>query len=327
MHAKNIIYEHLTGMQVSNIQPNLNINLNQPIKNKDISSSAYVSPVNFRGNITKDCADFALTRGLNKIKNFTVSEYKTLTPEELAKLRKTYQADVNNEKDYYKKLEYLHEFTASKIKKYCDKKYGEGKYNVITIGRSLSSVGKLLGYKIGENRVINIPLSDANQYVDKNTINYLKTYTPDVKNFTKFLKDSGLSKHKIGKSKEKYIIMDYCSTGASLEGATKLLTDKDVLGKKNIESLDVKKCVKDYADADRLEVALFTNSFKPFAGVGRAESLAEVPNAAKMPESTEISKLFRFKLLDNEMSKSKIEKSIPEVQSFFKTLWKKVFDK
>ncbi|GEM_PF-6864241 len=316
-------------MQINQISQNYNnIYINKPLKTRAVSTGEFSTPINFRGAIPKDCAEFALSKGLKKISDYTISEYKNLSETELTKLREAYHSGLGVQKDYYQMLEYLNDMAATKVEKYCDKKFGEGKYKVITIGRSLSSIGKVLGYKIGEDRVVNVPLSDAVQYINTNNIERLKETSDDVENFTKFLNSKGLSKEELKNKKTKYVIMDYCATGKSLDGAYNLFTDKDVLGEKHVYALDINDCIDDFADASSLEAHLCTCSFKRYAYVGRAERLKDVPSAAKIPEGSMHDKLFRFKLLDNEMQRQKTapKHTEPQKQSFFKTVWNKLFN-
>ena len=315
-------------MRTDSINSPNNVIRNYAVNSKYKSNS--VKNTHFCGNIAGDKTVFLLNDVLQKLSYYTKSEYKNLSKEEIQKLRQEYEYLIKDNKIYYERLEQMHQMASQRIEECCDNKYGKGKYHVITIGRSLSSIGKVLGYRIGEENVTNIPLSDANQYLDKTQMKYMSIYTNNIENFSKFLKTLGLSKNKIKSSGKKYIIMDYCATGASLEGATTLLTRADILGNKNIQSMSVIDCIQDISEANRLNSVLICCGLKHFSFVDKAYSLDSVPSAVKNPNTRAdlLCKLFWFKLLDNEMNREIISQKYTKEQKqpVIKTVIHKISD-
>lgn len=118
----------------------------------------------------------------------------------------------------------MHNIISDGIKCYLDKKYGENNYTVMTLGRSLSSVEKCLGYKIGEDNIKMVPMSLASHFcLNPDT-------DEDVESFRDYLNSIGLSKESIKKSDKALILADYSYTGQSLIGAKKIMQRDDVLG-------------------------------------------------------------------------------------------------
>ena len=304
------------------------------IKNTPIVQKSNTRNVSFCSIIRADRVELFIPKALDKIKNYTIEEYKNLSKEEIKTLRNACKEMLpppdNSEK--YGSDESIHEMASECIKKYLDKNYGEDGYVVMIIGRSLSSIGKVLGYKIGEDRVKNIPLTRASRYIDSDrTEEEMKN--GGLEALKSFLSSNGLSKEEIEKSDKKYIIMDYCYTGGSLKGAETLLTRDDVLGKKNIRALDVLKCVQDLSGAaslpeeyshiaysseeeESLHVYMFYSKAKKFSFVSRVSCLKDIPKAVVDTTKTTVeSRLMRFKLLDNFMrSKPKKQKIMPPKQ-------------
>ena len=135
---------------------NNNITYNQYDYNRSVSECPSKN-INFCSKIKVDSLELTLSKSFKKLGNFTIKEYKTLSEPEKQTLRGAYtEMTKRNTLHYYKKDETMHNEIAENMKQYFDDKYGKNKYKVITIGRSLSSIGKVLGYKIGEKNVINI---------------------------------------------------------------------------------------------------------------------------------------------------------------------------
>ena len=285
------------------------VNNTQSVKRSDVRR------VPFRGGIQADKTDFLLFKPLletlGKLKNYTVEEYKNLSEQELQTLRIACNNILlpANPNIMYSSDESIHEMASEYVKNYLDKKYGKDGYVVITIGRSLSSIGKVLGYKIGEDRVKNIPLSEAKKYLDDSFIEKEKR-NGGIAALKKFLNSIGLNKEKIEQSDKRYIIMDYCNSGKSLKGATKLLTRDDVLGNRKIDSLDIIKCIHDLSEvADSceeysLQMYLYYGKGKKLSFVKQASCLEDVPKAiVNTTEDSVMNRLLRFKMLDNVMQK------------------------
>ena len=183
---------------------------------------------------------------------------------------------------------------AEKIKAYFDLKYGDKNYTIISIGRSMSAISEIM-QDLGGN-VKFIPLSEMkkNSEIPNNSIHIFK----------KYLESIGLNKEQIEKnSQHKYILFDYAYSGKSLENATELLTDNNLLGKlPNIESVESNKFIGNW-------YKLFSYSrFKEFSPVGKLplENLEDVfiqssPDTAKEYTSDMakiIRKLFRFHIFN-----------------------------
>lgn len=278
---------------------------NSPIQAQKTSFSMF-SEVSFGHKINADRAELHLAKGLMKLKNFSIAEYKTLSEKEKQALREEYKTLPEIHGSYFNlNAEKLHDAASYYIKSHLDEKYGEGKYAVITIGRSLSSIGKVLGYKIGEENVINIPMSRAAQYLDQSRVNRLKK-DGAIDNFRNYLATQGLEKDKISSSEKHYVIIDYTYTGDSLRGAKKLLTRDDLLGDKNISAVSVNDCIKDDNICSHLDSDLMSCNYKDFSFVDTAPNLLEIPSAAINTRKADYSsQLMWFKLLDNQMTKPK----------------------
>lgn len=251
---------------------------------------------------------------LNNFERFTIKEYLKLRPQQLQVLRKEYSKiqDVN----LYNQYEITHDVTASCTKAVLDKFFGESNYVVIPIGRSLSSIGKVLGYKIGENNVKNIPLSNAKRYNIWADLHHDAYETKEIEMFTQYLKSIGLDEDVVKNSGKKYVLTDYCSTGYSLSGAKKLF--KFIFGKdnENIFAFDITRFF-DFIDKKaflqnnkidinfvraKLESNLFCSKYKIFSTVNHCKQLSKAVCSEKdLSQDIRSVKLFRFKLLDNEM--------------------------
>jgi len=305
--ANYFIFGNYNNMQL--FFPNMYISNAYGVKNSSVTENTSFS---FCGRIKKkkDVVDLSLNKAFSKLKTFSKDEYKKLTNAEKIRLRKEY-ARLKNP-DQNKEIEEFHDIFTDKLKKSLDRKYGKNNYAVITIGRSLSSLGKVLGYKIGENNVINIPLSNAAEYNKDKYLQDLKK-VGYIDKFREFLETKGLTKEKIQSSNKKYIIMDYCITGDSLKGASNLIKREDVLGDKNIVKKDVLKCISNTVLRKKADNYLFACEFKPYAYVNKAIFLNQVPHREVKTKTNDLKvKLMWFKLLDNYMEKSASPKTLLE---------------
>lgn len=272
----------------------------QVSRNTSVSSPFSRSKISFCGQINNDTVDFSFSKGLNKLKDYSIQEYDTLTNNELESLRKEYNKYNTRTKS---QIIELHEKAAENLKSNLDEIYGENKYTIITIGRSLSSIGKVLGYKIGEDNVINIPMSNANQYSLTDYVEELKD-TGAIDKFREFLETKGLTKEKIENSDKKYIIMDYCVSGNSLDGAAELLKREDLLGQ-SLEKANVRECL-DKKLYKTIKSHFFLNNFKDYSFVNKAYYLEDIPNAYIDTQNADIeTRLGWFALLDNAMQNIK----------------------
>jgi len=220
----------------------------------------------------------------------------------------------------------LHHFAANSIKTVFDEQYGENNYVVITIGRSLSSISKLLEMKIGEDNVKNIPMSEIDDYYSGDNQAY---YSNAISNFTekygfedfkKYLSSIGLDKETVNNSGKNYIIMDYTHTGKSLLSAYSILTCDELLGneKRNITTASMQDIASmtDEIQARRLDAELAAMRYKNYSFVdrfsGRMTNLNTVIDHNKFGNkiAKETIKLFGFMLLDTQYGKYPIENDL-----------------
>lgn len=291
-----IPYNNCNGVQKSVASRPLN-----PVNAQDVflRSAENYSP-SFT-SITANILGKLLPSPINRFKDYSIREYKSLSDFQKNILRlqfnKYLRTDINFE---YNKLLQLHNDLAECAKTALNKKYGKDNYVVLIMGRSLSSVGKVLGYKIGEDKVKNIPFSLGQRFMS----NRPKT-KEDIAPFVKVLSDMGLDKSTVRNSNKKYVIMDYANTGESLIGAKQLLTNDKIFGKSsNIVTEDFEATIP----FNNTDLRIFYNeylwscSLKKFSFVKRSTSLeksdSSFVNTKKEPMTT---KLIWFKLLDNEM--------------------------
>lgn len=284
-------------------------------KNTSVAfKSAQTSPVD-KVEISKDAA---LNSGLAKLKKINKAEYDSLTETEKTVLRKRLENREGTELNENVKDEVKgHQFAAEAIKTVFDKQFGEGKYVVIPIGRSLSSVSIALALRIGEENVKNIPMSNMMQYYSSG-YSY-DSYKYKVNNFNdnkgideykKYLASIGLSREAVNESGKQYVIIDYTSSGDSLGAAYTILTSDDFLGneKHNITTAPIDwiiASVKDDAD-NRYLIGDF-QQFQPYSFVSSANR-----DFSDMKTKTDFNKfsydkedlithqLFGFALLDGE---------------------------
>ena len=270
----------------------------------------------FKGSLKADTFEPFLGTCLGKLHHFTAEEYQALSLAEKVKLRNEYLKMINKEEEYarlnpfaikarepeeYQNTEIFHDVFTEKLKAKMDKKYGEGNYAVIIIGRSLSSIGKVLGYKIGEENVKQIPLTAAKRFKSNKYTEKAKHYG-QLKAFNEYLSSIGLDKDTIKSSGKQYVILDFCVTGESLEGATTLLKRDDVLGKDHIIAKDVLEYITNSKLRKQAYKHFFQCDFKDFSWVDTSGTLDLTKYNVKKPEYEDIRiKLLWFKLLDNEM--------------------------
>lgn len=300
-------------MRISSINAtNFNIGLQNVYDNSSLKAPSFQSVLLF------DCF---IPNPLNKLKNFTIAEYKSLSAKDIISInRHIKRLSPKNLKNYVA----YHDIVASGIKMKLDKLYGAGNYAVIPIGRSLSSIGKCLGYKIGEDNVKPLPLSNAARFLLPEKLQN------DNENFDvlcEYLDSIGLSKKEVESSGKKYILTDYCITGNSLAGTEKLFKSEKIWGDlpnviainalsliNDIEPSSIRRDAKHLKKADFIETMenmLIDNEFKKYSLVHKCKSLSETPFAVIKPENySDNMKIFLFKLLDNEMKNTKFTRFI-----------------
>ena len=280
----------------------------------------------FKGNIhpNVDIIEFGTSpvyeKALTKLNKINKEEYDSLTYNEKEALRKNLIANEARllNKDFLSEDLPMHHFAADSIKTVFDEQYGENNYVVITIGRSLSSISKLLEMKIGEENVKNIPLSHVDEFYAGD--NFLR-YSQAIDNFTgkygfadfkKYLASIGLDKETIESSGKNYILMDYCHTGKSLDGAYTVLTSDQLLGnkKKNITTASIENVtfLTDPKLSRKLDHYLTTMKYKQYSFVdkfhGKMTNLDTVIDYHKFGNkiNQETLKLFGFAMLDSQFS-------------------------
>ena len=243
----------------------------------------------------------------DKLKNFTIAEYRQLSKAEINDINKMIDDSFWILHDKVKFFDYLkyHDLAATSIKDTLESKYGAENFVVIPIGRSLSSIGKCLGYKIGEDNVKPLPMSGTSRFIDMESAHCQKE-NYDVLN--RYLDSVGLSKEDVKASGKKYIFTDFCHTGASLCGAEKLFKSQKVYGDfDNLEFINVHNLLLNTEPKDiqeKLETEFFRCTFKDYSLVDQCRNLFNTKNAVIKPQNySKEAKYFYFKLLDNEMKK------------------------
>ena len=245
------------------------------------------------------------------------------------------------------KFEKIHAIVADAMQDAFDRFFGKDNYVVVTIGRSLSSIGKALGYRIGEKNVVNVPLSSAGRFVpesvsldDHQMIEKLIRNDEGLEKFLKYLKSVGLSKEDVEKSGKKYILTDYCFLGRSLIGSEFLFKSDMVWGakNKNIYSADVMRILDNYTIGDPIanlldktsnknnvdyyqiiKHALWQQRLKYSSFVGKSSKLGDALKASKSYKSerkifNDTREVLWFKILDNAINgkKTKVQEVTPK---------------
>lgn len=258
----------------------------------------------------------------SKLNKLTKEEYMSLTEAEKDFLRSENRLRIEEGMMPLDRDVRIHNFAANAIKETFDKQYGKNNYVVITIGRSLSSISKTLGLKIGEDNVKNIPLSAANEFFI--TGESLNDYEKSIKSITelygfntfkKYLSSIGLDKETIENSGKQYVIMDFTASGRSLAGAYTILTSNELLGnsKRNITTASMSDitALTGHAIHLVLDQMLNTCEFKKYSYVDnlhtKIENIGSASDYTQFGKKKEIrlKKLFGFMLLDEQYSDKK----------------------
>ncbi len=285
-----------------------------------VNNIAFYDSNKYKPNILKDCPTFRASasfdtfrKTFSKLKNFTLNEYNQLSKSEINLINKNIDKMFADDIDFHRALKY-HDIVAEGMKQTLNNCYGVGNYIVIPIGRSLSSICKCLGYKIGEEKIKLLPMSQAGRFW-----NYYEN--EDIELFRKYLDSIELSQDTIKTSGKKYIFTDYCNSGDSLIGAKKLLTSKIFDNDNNLEFIDVFQLIEDLQpnkirnDISEWENYIFKNTFrgmlrrmefKRYSLVDKCINLDYTKEAVIKPEHYRPdAKCFWFKLMDNEANKMK----------------------
>lgn len=277
-------------------------------KNKSFSTNT----INFKGQLPCDIVELSLKAKelnlneiLGKFKKFSPSEYKKLTENEIKFLRQKFSELLKTEDCYYYSEEILkkHQKAANYIEETLDKKYGKNNYKVITLGRSLSSIGKSLGCKIGEENVINMPVSDASMFIYPPYLSmYMRKYPID--GLKKFLEDNNLTKEIVENSDKKYVLMDFCYTGDSLKGCKNLLEQDCFMGKKNLETFDFKDCLPQNEYYNEFHNDFASCRYKHLSFVRKTKHLNSDKCVINPEDVNNTTKLTWFRLLDDQLKTS-----------------------
>lgn len=335
-----------------NYYPKYNLSQKQQQSNRQVSTlTPNTSPkaqVSFTGSRPIDL----LIRGLNldplmHFEKFTKEEYLRLTPAEIKSLRaRSFKVIKDSLSIGVNAFDDVHSVSSVILQDMFDNFFGKGKYVVITLGRSLSTVGKALGYRIGEENVVNLPMSWSRRFKPDTTrtcdhfsiYQKINSHQEGLDKFLAYLGKLGLNRDKVLSSGKSYVLMDYCFSGDSMKGAEFLFKSDyvwgpnakvytvdilDALSKYDIPSLGTVNKYGNKVDSDIDAISLFTKTFcgshlKSFSLVGRSISLAETEVAAtRLPEVSWAARkerdLVKFRLLDNAMS-SKVP-SVPKIKS------------
>lgn len=269
-------------------------------------TSSFANPAtNFQGNpLNKLSGLFTLPN--NKLKTYSIKDYNNLTTFDKKILRFEYKLNTLYNRKFYKNTEAIHDGLTNFMKSTLDSKYGEGNYVVITIGRSLSSIGKVLGYKIGEENVINIPLSNATRFSTPNSIKDMKQ--TEIEGLKQYLDTVGLTDEKIKNSDKTFILTDYCFSGQSLKATKNLFKSDKFFGQNSniyIEDIDnmIPAIDNIYNFKDSVKHCLYESKFKPYSFVKKNTDLSKTKDAINTPKEVKKgTRLMWFKLLDNFMS-------------------------
>ena len=257
-------------------------------------------------------------RAFRKLGNMTIDEYKGLTEYEINCINEVADEYIYNNKKYalydinFNKNLHYHNIVAKGIKDKLNRMFGEGNYCIIPIGRSLSSIGKCLGYKIGEDKVKELPLSRTVRFLD---LEKCKDINYDA--LCKYLDSIGLSKKEVETSGKQYIFIDYCASGWSFLGTKNLFKSDKIFGNtgniKFFNILHLLEKVKLDKPTDEFFPGIATfiedlsrmfqySVFKKYALVKECFYFDKMKDSIKRPEDfTFESRIFLFKLLDNEM--------------------------
>ena len=236
---------------------------------------------------------------IDKLNEFSVKEYKKLSPDFIRKLRQECSQILYSSKmqDKTKDIEAKHEIASNFIINALDSQYGKDNWVIISLGRSVSSILKVIGYKIGEERAKQLPMTRANRFIDEKSIKALEG-TEDLEVLKKYLDSIGLNKKNIAESNKHYVLTDYCYSGGSLLGGYKLLTSDLLLGNTpKIHKVDVMSVIPLQFDE-----YFYHGKFKEYSEVKQCRDLKETANSlCDISSLSRESKLMRFKLLDNVM--------------------------
>ncbi|MBO5446231.1 hypothetical protein J6A34_01855 [bacterium] len=331
-------YNYYPKYNLSQKEQQANIPVTRPVSN--IQPKAQV---NFTGSRTVDF----LIRNLHldplyHFSKYSKEEYARLSLPEIEKLRaRSLEVIKDSNFDALNALDDIHTIVPIALKDMFDNFFGAGKYVVITIGRSLSTIGKALGYRIGEENVVNLPMSWSRRFMPDTTrvgdhfemYKNITSHNEGLDKFLEYLGKIGLSKEQVKNSGKSYVLMDYCCSGDSLKGAEFLFKSDYVWGVgAKTYAVDILSALEKY---DLPQTRLFKNSsevdepimidglpllsktlcgshLKTYSDVGRVLSLGETEKAVlAKPRRFAIfhkeNELVKFRILDAVMRSQNVE--------------------
>ena len=275
-----------------------------------------------------------LESGLAKLDKITKEEYNTLTEQEKEALRSYSLTLTNCDRNTIKTDVEAHYYMANAVKTMMDKQFGKGNYVIIPVGRSLSSLGKLLELQIGKDNVKNIPLSTLQRYYKsaedgfEENIGAISNFTSKdgFKDFKEYLSSIGLDRETVENSGKNYVIMDFSHTGQSLSAARDILTCDELLGnsKRNVHAVSINQVfdliMENVFECHRSMISkikgdLGGSLYKTYSFVGKLDGqLTDLSKAVDYKLSAQeyhprvcehiikMHKIFGFNLLDTEFS-------------------------
>ena len=249
-----------------------------------------------------------------KLNRFTVDEYKKLSTDEVAYINDRLTSLISPSELFIigEDVNY-HDIITNGIKNTLDKDYGRGHYFFIPIGRSLSSIGKCLGYKIGEQYIKPFPFSNGMRFEYFDDITECSESLEDL---SKYLASIGLTKDAIHNTENRYVISDYTYSGSSLRQVERLLKTNNVFGMENnivfksiskllekgiipdISNYYIKDSCAAYDFRMRVDRMLNEFKFKQYSFVNRCTNLSNISQAIISPQYySDKVKCFLFKFL------------------------------
>lgn len=237
---------------------------------------------------------------------FSPECYKILSPEEIRAMRSKITLITAN------KAEITAE-TGTLLKNYFDKKYGQGNYTFISIGRSLGTIAQYMKYSGADAKCI--PLSGLSQMTL--TVAEDIVYNKRFQEYKKYLYEVFGKPEELKQSKKTYIVSDYCFTGSTLKIAEKIISHRLTgLKSRKIKYFSVEKIFEKIAIQNNMEpqkieiIDKYLNSacqqeFDIFAPILRLdwEDLGNVRDSLNPPK-TESRKMFQFCLSDILLNRS-----------------------
>lgn len=166
--------------------------------------------------IDKQGYGFVYRNTFKNTESFTNRNYEKLSPLQIQAIRSNIPIDMAANAEIIVD-------TARLIKKIFDKKYGEGNYVFISVGRSFSAVSKCLEYLGNETK--RIPFSGVSHMVNKVTVKSI-VHQEGFSRYIRFLKGQGLTAEKVKKSPKKFLFCDYAVTGGSINFFKKIMRTK-----------------------------------------------------------------------------------------------------